>query len=170
MAKKTVYIPDDLLHSAGFDGEANLSKEFQAFLRRRLVHGYSEPVPPIPVRDLVPYLHVSNVSASVRFYSLLGFDQIATVGAEGERQWWTYLQSDRARLMIAVADQPIDADKQAILLYMYTDDLTGLRSQLLEIGLKPSPIKHPAHMPAGEMRLIDPDGYVVLIGQLRPKP
>jgi len=36
--------------------------------------------------------------------------------------------------------------------------------------LEPTAIVHPAHMPAGELRLVDPDGYVLLIGQLRPKP
>jgi hypothetical protein len=27
-------------------------------------------------------------------------------------------------------------------------------------------ISHPSHMPAGELRIADPDGYVILIGQL----
>jgi hypothetical protein len=27
-------------------------------------------------------------------------------------------------------------------------------------------IAHPAHMKGGELRVIDPDGYVILIGQL----
>jgi hypothetical protein len=27
-------------------------------------------------------------------------------------------------------------------------------------------IEHPSYMPAGELRVLDPDGYVVLVGQL----
>lgn len=170
MAKKTVYIPDDLLHAVGLTGAANLSREFQDFLRRRLAHGYEEPPPPVPVRDLVPYAHVADVADSVDFYSLLGFEPISTVGGRGQGRWWVYLQADRARLMLAVASEPVVPEAQAVLFYLYTDELAALRQQLVDSGLRPSPIRHPAHMPAGEMRLADPDGYVLLVGQLRPKP
>lgn len=170
MAKKTVYIPDELLEAVGLDGEGNLSREFQQFLRRRLAHGYEEPTPPVPVRDLVPYAHVADVAASLDFYALLGFEPISTVGGRGQRQWWVYLQADRARLMLAAASEPIVPEAQAVLFYLYTDDLARLRAQLIAGDRDPAPIAHPAHMPAGELRLRDPDGYVLLIGQLRPKP
>lgn len=66
---------------------------------------------------------------------------------------------------------------------MYSPDLSTLRKALIEGGLrdtgvyrgKRSPndtthmvyqIAHPAHMKGGELRVIDPDGYVILIGQL----
>jgi catechol 2,3-dioxygenase-like lactoylglutathione lyase family enzyme len=170
VAKKTVYIPDDLLEAVGRGGEANLSREFQQFLRRRLTHGYDDTPPPTLVRDLVPYAHVQDVGASVEFYSVLGFEPVATMGGRGQDGWWVYLQAGRARLMLAAADEPVVADAQAVLFYLYTDDLRRLRQQVVAQGLGPSPIGHPAHMPAGEIRLHDPDGYVLLIGQLRPKP
>ncbi len=171
MAKKTVYIPDELLEAVGLTGESNLSREFQEFLRRRLAHGYVEPPrPPVPVRDLVPFAHVRDVELSVKFYSLLGFEPISTSGGRAEDGWWVYLQADRARLMLSSATEPVVAEAQAVLFYLYTDDLRRLRDQLVHAGLDPSPITHPSHMPAGEMRLHDPDGYVLLIGQLRPKP
>jgi catechol 2,3-dioxygenase-like lactoylglutathione lyase family enzyme len=170
VAKKTVYIPDELLDAVGLGGEANLSREFQQFLRRRLAHGYDEPPPPTPVRDLVPYAHVRDVGESVDFYSLLGFEPVSTVGGRGQDRWWVYLQAGRARLMLALATEPVVAEAQAVLFYLYADDLGRLRSALVAGGLDPSPIGHPAHMPAGEMRLHDPDGYVLLVGQLRPKP
>lgn len=170
MARKTVYIPDELLDAVGLSGESNLSREFQQFLRRRLAHGYDEPPPPVPVRDLVPYAHVRDVARSVDFYSLLGFEPISTVGSRGEDEWWVYLQADRARLMLAAANEPLVAEEQGVLFYLYTDDLQRLRDQLVGAGLDPSPLRHPSHMPAGEIRLHDPDGYVLLVGQLRPKP
>src|ERR671916_140003 len=107
MARKTVYIPDDLLDAVGLTGEGNLSREFQEFLRRRLAHGYEEPPPPVPVRDLVPYAHVADVGESVDFYSVLGFEPISTVGGRGQSQWWVYLQAGRARLMLAAASEPV---------------------------------------------------------------
>lgn len=170
MARKTVYIPDELLEAVGLTGQSNLSREFQEFLRRRLAHGYKETPPPVPIRDLVAYAHVSDVALSVDFYSLLGFEPISTVGGRDHNQWWVYLQADRARLMLAAADQPLVADAQGVLFYLYTDDVHRLRDQLVGAGLDPSPLTHPSYMPAGEIRLHDPDGYVLLIGQLRRKP
>jgi hypothetical protein len=171
MAKKTVYIPDDLLDAVGLGGaDANLSREFQEFLRRRLPHGYVGPPLPAQVRDLVPYAHVRDIAASVDFYGLLGFEPISAVGGRDESQWWVYLQAERARLMLARASHRIVARAQAVLFYLYTDDLAALSTRLVAAGLEPSAIAHPAHMRAGEMRLTDPDGYVLLIGQLRPKP
>lgn len=165
-----MYIPDQLLEAAELTGESNLSREFQQFLRQRLAHGYEEPPPPVPVRDLVPYAHVADVARSVEFYARLGFEPISTAGGPGTDLSWVYLQADRARLMLAVASEPVEAAAQAVLFYLYTDDLAALRDDLVREGLAPSPVRHPLHMPAGEMRLLDPDGYVLLLGQLRPKP
>jgi hypothetical protein len=47
---------------------------------------------------------------------------------------------------------------------MYTPDLAGLREQLLACGVKVPPIGYPEYMPSGEMRIADPDGYVILVG------
>ena len=33
-------------------------------------------------------------------------------------------------------------------------------------GVEVGDITHPFYMPAGELRVIDPDGYVVLVGRL----
>ncbi len=58
MAKKTVYIPDDLVEQLELideDGELNLSKEFQKFLRARVDHwtppSRRKPSPVRPLRD-----------------------------------------------------------------------------------------------------------------------
>lgn len=85
--------------------------------------------------------------------------------------------------MLARADGPVDAEQQAILLYMYSLDVAALRRHLLANGLRDggvysgaaSPgdgpsmvfeVAHPHYMPAGEIRIADPDGYVILVGQL----
>ena len=65
--------------------------------------------------------------------------------------------------MFLLAEEPHDPRAQSILLCLYTPDLPALREQILAAGLSPSPITHPEYMPSGEMRLDDPDGYVVLI-------
>lgn len=93
-----------------------------------------------------------------------------------------------SRLMLARASGPIDPGVQAALLYMYSQDVRSLAETLRARGV-PSlgrfmecavgqaagihdyravyDVTQPHYMPAGELRVHDPDGYVVLIGQLQ---
>jgi hypothetical protein len=86
---------------------------------------------------------------------------------------WAFLSTpthDRrvagARLMVAAADGPIDASSQAVLFYCWTDDARGLHAELEAAGIDVGEIEHPFYMRAGEFEVVDPDGYVVLVGQL----
>jgi hypothetical protein len=93
-------------------------------------------------------------------------------------------ESGKAEIMFAQADGAIHAAQQAVLFYMYTGDVESLRQHLLACGVRDGgryagcatpndgpqmayEIAYPAHMPAGELRVIDPDGYVILVGQLQ---
>jgi hypothetical protein len=87
--------------------------------------------------------------------------------------------------MFARASAPIEASQQAVLLYLYSMDVRRLRSYMRERGIpdgglppmegieSPPPngaavfeIVPRFYMPAGELRVHDPDGYCLLIGQL----
>jgi hypothetical protein len=68
--------------------------------------------------------------------------------------------------MIAAADRPIDASKQAVPFYCWTDDARTLHGELVVAGVQVGPIEHPFYMRAGEFEVVDPDGYVVIVGQL----
>ncbi len=120
------------------------------------------------VQDLVPLVHVLEPERSVEFYRLLGLQPINSV-SDGDRLQWAFLRNEHACLMVARASGAIDREQQAILLYLYVRDLEALRRQLLDDGIEAGPIEYPTHMPAGELRLEDPDGYVLLVGQL-PDP
>lgn len=133
------------------------------------------------VNRSVPMVFASDVDASIAFYKLLGFevaDRITHAGRTG----WAWLTAGKADLMLACADEPIDPAAQAILLYMYTSDVSALRADLLRKGITDggpfgakSPatpttralfdITRPFHMPDGELRVHDPDGHCLLIGQ-----
>jgi hypothetical protein len=67
--------------------------------------------------------------------------------------------------MLTRASAPVIPSQQAILFYLYSPDLIALREHLLAAGVKVSPITYPEYMPKGEIRVEDPDGYVLLIGQ-----
>lgn len=135
------------------------------------------------IHRLVPFAHVADVEASMAFYALLGFEEASRHRGPAGRTVWAHLKRDAAELMLAQASGPIDADQQAVLFYMYTDRLELLRSHLLAHGVHdggeycgaPVPatgggvvygIQRPFYMEHGELRVIDRDGYVLLIGQL----
>lgn len=71
-----------------------------------------------------------------------------------------------ARLMVALASGPIVPSDQAVLFYCWTPDAGLLHDELAAAGVEVGAIEHPFYMPAGEFRTFDPDGYVLLIGQL----
>jgi hypothetical protein len=60
---------------------------------------------------------------------------------------------------------PIDAERQSILFYLYSDDLASLRDQLLGAGIEASEIEDGSPGPRQEMRVVDPDGYVLMVAQ-----
>ena len=68
-------------------------------------------------------------------------------------------------LMIRLADKPVPSAEQGVMLYFYCEDLISLRARLVDAGSMGSEITHPPYMQEGEMRIEDPDGYTILIGQ-----
>jgi catechol 2,3-dioxygenase-like lactoylglutathione lyase family enzyme len=113
---------------------------------------------------LVPMAHVASLPRAIEFYGRLGF----SVDGEWKRDdklVWAALRSGDAALFVSQASDPVDAKQQAVLFYLYTDDVHTLRQRLVAAGLEVGELKHPDYMPAGEIRVEDPDGYVLLIGQ-----
>jgi hypothetical protein len=78
---------------------------------------------------------------------------------------WAWLESEQANLMVGLASEPVDAAQQAVLFYLYVDNIDETRANLLQLGHRPGAIKYPYYMPAGECRLEDPDGYVLMLAQ-----
>lgn len=119
------------------------------------------------IEALIPYAHVADVQRSIDFYARLGLEEINRYEYEG-RLAWAFVGNDvGARLMLALAGEPVDAAKQAVLYYVWTPDVRALHAELTAQGVSVGGIEHPFHMPAGEFRLEDPDGYVLLIGEQR---
>ena len=120
---------------------------------------------PGKVTGLIPMVHVANVQRSVDFYRLQGLEVRGSLrNPSGELQW-VDLASDRAEVMFTRASEPVIADQQAVLFYLYSPQLVQLREHLLSHGVTASEITYPNYMPKGEIRVEDPDGYVLLIGQ-----
>jgi ketosteroid isomerase-like protein len=120
--------------------------------------------PPAPVDDLIPFVHVADVARSIQFYELLGF-AVNDTHSVGEQLDWASLSHHDAKIMLAGAGEPIDADDHAVLFYLFTADLPGLQQHLRAHGHRAGPIHDGSPGPAAEMRVRDPDGYVLMIAQ-----
>ena len=118
-------------------------------------------------RSLVAFAHVASVQRSIEFYADLGFKVANTVVPKGQSTpVWAWLESEKANLMVGLADGPVDASQQAILFYLYFDNIKQTHAALSELGHAPGEIKYPFYMPGGECRLEDPDGYVLMLAQI----
>ena len=119
------------------------------------------------VRWIVPMPHVADVDASASFYGKLGFEVIGSFTPPGDTApSWVALRSEGAELMLARADQPVIPAQQAVLFYVYCADVAAMHASLRDAGLEPGEIAKPFYNPEGEFRLIDPDGYVVIVAHL----
>lgn len=133
--------------------------------------------------------HTFDVDRSIDFYTRLGFACASRFSDPTGVTNWADMRNGSARIMLARATAPIDADQQAVLFYMYSDDVRALRAHLLSRGCGdagPPPGHEGAtvgslltpptsvvfdvvprfYMPRGELRVHDPDGYCLLIGEL----
>ncbi len=137
---------------------------------------------PAMISHLVPYAHVADVEQSLAFYAIMGFAVCSSHAGPNGRLAWARATSRDAQIMFALASGEINAGQQAVLFYMNCEDVTRLRAHLLTNGVhdggrysgQPGPnngrrvvfnVSHPFYMPAGELRIHDPDGYVLLVGQ-----
>lgn len=119
------------------------------------------------VSSLVPLAYVADVHASITFYEKLGFAVRGSFTPPGDDTLgWAYLASGAAELMLGRADEPVVAEQQAVLFYVYCEDVPAMHAQLAEAGVAPGPIATPFYNPKGEFRLVDPDGYVVMVAHL----
>ncbi len=135
------------------------------------------------VNQLIPLVHVADVERSIHFYEYLGFTAGERMQDHAGRTCWASMTAGEARLMLTTADAPIEPESQAVIFYLYSHDVAALREHLLERGLadgasyrgQPGPsggrsvvfgVAYPDYMPAGEIRVADPDGYCLLVGQL----
>jgi len=117
------------------------------------------------VTGLIPLVHVQDVQRSADFYRLLGMEVRESLRNRFGVLEWIDLVCERAQLMLTRASVPVVAGQQAVLFYLYSPDLPALREHLLAKGWNVSSIAYPEHMPKGEVRVEDPDRYVLLIGQ-----
>ena len=145
------------------------------------------------VHRVVPFVYVTDIETTLRFYALLGVEMRSILRDPDGRSNWAWAETKPggsrdiiAQLMFSRTWRPIVPGNQDMFFYMYTLDLLALRRHLLVNGVRDGggptdwetpegasratstlfAIHHPSYMPAGEFRIHDPDGYCILVGQL----
>src|SRR5215471_20982066 len=108
------------------------------------------------VQRLVPLIHVADVPQSIEFYKKLGFSIRNTfVPPAEEDPSWVWLENETAVLMIAKAERPVVASQQAILFYLYCDDVSKMHDFLISQNVDCSTITYPFYALKGEFRVKD---------------
>lgn len=117
------------------------------------------------VRSLVPMTHVASMRRAMDFYGQLGFqcENSFTAPAETEPVWAWMETPGGAQLMLACASEPVIAAQQAVLFYVYCEDLPTKHAELLAKGIAAGPIETPFYAPRGQFRVTDPDGYALML-------
>ena len=84
-----------------------------------------------PLNALVPMAFVDSVPRSIEFYERLGFIAGNTfVPSDQTEPSWAWLKSGGAQLMVARASEPVVPSQQAILFYLYCEDVAAYRAEL----------------------------------------
>lgn len=123
---------------------------------------------PAVVRSLMPVVYVSDVDIAVGFYELLGLEEVLR-GDDG--QWaWAYLRCDELSLLLAAGAAPVPQESGPVQVYCQTDDVAGLQERLAAAAVPVEHLGYPDHAPGGEIRIVDPDQHVVMIGQTTGAP
>jgi uncharacterized glyoxalase superfamily protein PhnB len=126
----------------------------------------SVPSPPEQrVSGLIPFVHVEDVEGSIAFYHHLGFIPVSVYKYRGHPVW-AALRSEGAELMVSTDGEPMDPTDQGVLFYLYSRDLAALREQLLAAGVDAGEILDGTPAPREQMRITDPDGYVLMVSQI----
>jgi hypothetical protein len=119
----------------------------------------------VVVNRLVPFVKVPDVERSVAFYQHLGF-VLGDSAQYGGHLSWAALSSDTAEIMFEGTNETIEPDRQGVLFYLYSPDLASLRDHLVAAGIDTGEIEDGTPGPTEEMRVIDPDGYTLMIAQI----
>jgi hypothetical protein len=112
----------------------------------------------------VALAYVADVRTSVAFYEQLGFEVGNSHVDPGSGETvWVALERGSASLMLGKAGEPVEAARQAVLFYLYYDDIAATHAALAARGLPVGAMDYPFYCPKGEFRLLDPDGYCLML-------
>lgn len=115
------------------------------------------------VQSMVAATYVRDIDASRGFYELLGFREHSS--GKAATSAWSDLHQGEHVVLLTSTRPPMDVPRLPLLFYFFVDDLGAAVDQLSAGGVEVAHMGHPPHALGGEVKLLDPDGNTVLLGQ-----
>ncbi len=115
------------------------------------------------VESMVASTYVRDIDISRAFYELLGFREQSA--GKADTSAWSYLEHDGHFVLLASTRPPLDIPPLPLLFYFFYDDLDAVVGAVRAAGVAAVLMGHPPHALGGEMKVLDPDGNTVLLGQ-----
>jgi catechol 2,3-dioxygenase-like lactoylglutathione lyase family enzyme len=114
-------------------------------------------------RSMVAATYVRDVESSRAFYELLGFREQSAGRAATSA--WLALEQNGLSVLLASTRPPLDVPQLPLLFYFFYDDVETVVAVLAAAGVPVTRTGHPPHALGGEVKVTDPDGNTVLLGQ-----
>lgn len=121
-----------------------------------------------PIAGCVPVVYATDIERSVDFYQLLGFT-VQTRGHDDEWRW-AYLKCGDTGILLGAGGSVWTADPGPVLLYLRVTDADATKRVLEAAGVSVEHLGYPDHAPGGELRVLDPDGHGLMLGQVTGTP
>jgi catechol 2,3-dioxygenase-like lactoylglutathione lyase family enzyme len=119
------------------------------------------------VQSMIAVTYVRDIDTSRAFYELLGFRE-HTSGKAGI-SGWSVMRSDQVSVLLAMTEPAPGIPPLPMLFYFFYEDLGAVVGALDRAGVPVTRTGHPPHALGGEVKVPDPDGNTVLLGQ-RERP
>ena len=114
-------------------------------------------------RSMIAATYVKDIDASRAFYALLGFCEHSSGKAEGSA--WSVMQHEGVSVLLAATGPALEVPALPLLFYFFYDDIEAVTGVLEAAGAPVVRTGHPPHALGGEVKVLDPDGNTVLLGQ-----
>jgi predicted enzyme related to lactoylglutathione lyase len=118
------------------------------------------------VQSMVAATYVRDIGTSRAFYELLGFREQSAGSAATSA--WSSLHHGELSVLLTSTTPPLDIPQLPLLFYFFYDDVDAVIRILGTAGVQVTRTGHPPHALGGEVKVLDPDGNTVLLGQREP--
>lgn len=112
---------------------------------------------------MVAATYVKDIGAARAFYELLGFEEHSSGHAATSA--WSSLHQGASQVLLASTKPGLGVPALPLLFYFFFEDVDAVARDLRAAGVTVDHVGFPAHAAGGELKLTDPDGNTVLIGQ-----
>src|ERR1700676_5554500 len=113
--------------------------------------------------SMVAVTYFRDIDSSRAFYELLGFRE-QSVGRAATSAW-SALEHAGLSVLLAGTSPPLELPPLPLLFYFFCEDPDAVVAVLTAAGVEVARTGHPPHALGGEVKVLDPDGNTVLVGQ-----